>query len=131
MSATAKVGRNARIYVGSTVVGFVRNITGGASAEAVKDYSMDQAAPAILGSGNQTFTWSAEMLYSENSVFLSKLLAGTTFTLGFFSNTTPGVAPYETWTGCVVLKWDKKAGMTGGIVSSVSGEAILVTPTAS
>lgn len=127
---TAKVGRSARIYVGSTVVGFAKNISGGATAEAVKDYSMDSAAPAFLESGNQTFTWNAEMLYSEND-FLTKLLAGTTFTLSFFSNTSPGVAPYEVWTGCIVLKWDKKAGLTGGTITSVSGEAILVTLTAS
>jgi hypothetical protein len=123
------VGRAARIYKDGEVVGYAQSITGSATAEAVKDYSMDSEKPAFLESGHQSFKWSAKMLYVDNE-FLSALLAGDKFDLAFVSTVEPYSAPYETWTDCVVLSWDKTAGMAGGILQSVSGEAASITPSA-
>lgn len=128
MTGTATIGRNAKVYVGASIVTLVHNVTAGAAAVVDKEYTMDSPLPALLTSGNQSFTWSAEMLYIDNSL-LTKLLAGTTFTLSFFKTTSPDATPYEVWTGCIVTKWDKKAAMTGALLVTVSGEAKGVTVT--
>jgi hypothetical protein len=39
MSATPKVGRKAKIYIAGVAVGYCQNVSGGASASAIKDHS--------------------------------------------------------------------------------------------
>jgi len=76
--STPVLGRNARLYKDGTVIGYGKNISVKASAELIKDYSMDSLTPAVVGAGKQTFSWSAERLYI-NGAWMTLLLAGTEF----------------------------------------------------
>ena len=51
MSATPSLGRNARLFKAGTAIGYGKNISVKASAEIIKDYSMDALTPAVTGAG--------------------------------------------------------------------------------
>src|SRR5665648_105571 len=118
------LGRNARLLQGSTEIGFGKNISVKASAEIIKDYSMDALTPAVSGAGKQTFTWSMERLYTDGA-FLALLLAGTKFDLEFAPD---GSTSAETWTNCIILNCERTGAETGGLLEKISGEAEGVTP---
>ena len=122
------LGRNARLYKDSVVIGYGKNISVKASAEIIKEYSMDSLEPCIVAPGKQTFSWSAEKLYVDGS-WMTLLLDGTEFTIVFQPAGSYVSVPYETWSGCVVLNVERTAGETGGVLEKVDGEATSVTVT--
>ena len=62
---SAKLGRNARLLKSGQPIGYGKNISVKASAEMIKDYSMDSLTPAVSGAGKQSFTWTMERLYTN------------------------------------------------------------------
>jgi hypothetical protein len=124
--STPLLGRNARLLKDGTVIGYGKNISVKASAELIKEYSMDALTPAIVAPGKQSFKWTAEKLYIDGS-FMTLLLVGTEFDIVFAPTGSPTQAPYETWTDCVVLSVERTAGETGGVIEKVEGEAESVT----
>ena len=111
------------------VIGYGKNITVTATAVAVKEYAMDDGSlspgsgkPQILASGNKTFTWTAERLYTDGA-FTVLLLNGTAFDLVFAPTGSPEEAPYEFLEDCVVLGVEHRAGEDGAILERVNGEA--------
>ncbi len=80
--STPKLGRNARLFKDGTVIGYAKDISVKASADLIKEYSMDSLTPAIVAPGKQTFTWSAEKLYIDGA-FMTLLLNGTEFDIVF------------------------------------------------
>ena len=128
MSATPKIGRDARLLKSGVEIGYGKNISVDADAELIKVYSMDALTPEITAAGKQTFKWSMERLFTD-ATYLSLLLAGTSFNLIFAPEGTPlDSSEYETWTGCVILHREVKAGESDGIIENISGEATGVTP---
>ena len=128
MSATPKIGRDARLLKSGVEIGYGKNITVTADAELIKVYSMDALTPEITAAGKQTFKWSMERLFTD-ATYLALLLAGTSFDLIFAPEGTPlDSSEYETWTDCVILHREVKAGETDGIIENISGEATGVTP---
>jgi len=128
--STPVLGRNARLIKGNTPIGYGKNISVKASAELIKDYSMDALTPAVSGAGKQTFSWSAERLFTDKT-YIALLLAGTQFDLVFAPEGTPitGTA-YETWTNCTILSCERTAGESGGLLEKISGEAENIVPAA-
>ncbi len=91
------LGRNARLFKDNVAIGYGKNISVKATAEIIKDYSMDSLQPAVTGSGKQTFTWSMERLYTDDA-YLTILLAGTPFDLVYAPRGSPYESTdYETW----------------------------------
>ena len=128
MSATPKIGRDARLLKSGVEIGYGKNITVTADAELIKVYSMDALTPEITAAGKQTFKWSMERLFTD-ATYLSLLLAGTSFDLIFAPEGSPlDSSEYETWTDCLVLHREVKAGEEDGIIENISGEATGVTP---
>jgi hypothetical protein len=128
MSATPKLGRNARLIKGSTPIGYGKNISVKASAELIKEYSMDSLSPAVTGAGKQSFAWSMERLFTDHT-YIDLLLAGTKFDLVFAPEGSPITSTeYETWHDCIILSCERSAGESGGIIEKLSGEAESVTP---
>lgn len=123
-----KLGRNARLFKDGVVIGYAKDISVKASADLIKEYSMDSLSPAIVAPGKQTFTWSAEKLYIDGA-YMTLLLNGTEFDIVFAPTGSATQVPYETWTDCVILSVERSAGETGGIIEKVSGEAKGVTVT--
>ena len=126
--STPLLGRNARLYKDGTVIGYGKNISVKASAELIKDYSMDSLTPAIVAPGKHTFNWSAEKFYLDGS-WMTLLLNGTEFDIVFAPTGDDETPPYETWSDCVVLKVERTAGETGAVLEKVDGEAKSVTVT--
>ena len=120
------LGRNARLYKDSVVIGYGKNIRVKAAAELIKEYSMDALTPCIVAPGKQSFNWEADKLYIDGA-WMTLLLAGTEFELVFQPAGSYVSAPYEAWNGCVVLNVERTAGETGGVLEKVSGEATTVT----
>ena len=128
MSIVPVLGRNARLLKSGVAIGYGKNIAVGASAEIIKVYSMDSLTPALIGSGKQTFTWSMDRLFTDET-YIALLKAGTKFDLIFAPEGTPLTSTqYETWTNCRILKCDRTAGETDGVLEKISGEAENVTP---
>jgi len=125
---SVRLGRNARLYKDGVVVAFGKNISVKATAEMIKEYSMDALTPAITGPGKQSFNWTMERLYTD-SEFLTDLLAGTQFDMVFAPTGSSTTAPYETWANCTILSCERTAGEAGGLLEKISGEAESVTPT--
>ena len=65
--STPLLDSNARLYKDGVVIGYGKNIRVKASAELIKEYSMDALTPAIVAPGKQSFKWSAEKLYVDGS----------------------------------------------------------------
>jgi len=122
------LGRNARLYKDGTVIGYGKNISVKASAELIKEYSMDALAPCIVAPGKQSFGWSADKLYIDGA-WMTLLLAGTEFDIVFQPSGSYMTAPSETWSDCVVLNVERTAGETGGVLEKVDGEATSVSVT--
>ena len=128
MSASPVLGRDARLLKGGLAIGYGKNISVKASAELIKAYSNDSLAPAVVGAGKQTFSWSMERLYTDKT-YMALLLAGTSFDLIFAPEDTPITdTEYETWTNCVILNCERKAGENDAIIETISGEADGVVP---
>jgi hypothetical protein len=125
------VGRNARILYGTptpVAIAYGKNITVKMSAEAIKEYSVDSASPAILASGNQTYTWSIDRLYVDET-YANLLLSGTTFQIIFSPIGTPLGSHYVTLTGCIITSSEHSAGESGGVLEKLSGEALTCVAT--
>ena len=124
---TIGLGRNAKIYVNGTLIGYGKGFSTHATQEVDKDYSVDAAAPALLAGGNQTYTFSIKKLAVDGAL-LTLLLGGSTFTVIAYPAGSP-TAPYETLTGCIITDYNKDHPEKGGIIQDVSGEGILIAPT--
>ena len=123
---SAKLGRNARLLKAGQPIGYGKNISVKASAEMIKDYSMDALTPAVSGAGKQSFTWTMERLYTDGE-HMSALLAGTQFDLIFAPTGSPLDTNYETWNNCTILSCERTAGEAGGLLEKIEGEAEGVT----
>jgi hypothetical protein len=122
------VGRNARLYVEGVVVALAKNIKVQASAEAVKEHSMDDEKPCFLESGNQTYKFSLSKVIGEQDM-LQLLLDGTKFDVVFAASGSTQTPPTITITDCIVLDYSESAGETGGVLCDVSGEGADMTKT--
>ena len=100
-----------------------------AEAEIIKDYSMDALTPAVSGAGKQTFTWSAEGLFTDKT-YITLLLAGTKFDLVFGPDGTATTIKNETRANYTILSCERKGGESGDLLESIIGEAESVTPPA-
>jgi len=120
------LGRNARLFKDGVVIGYGKDISVKATADLIKEYSMDALTPCIVAPGKQSFTWTCEKLFVD-SAYMTLLLAGTEFDLVFAPTGSDTQVPYETWTDCVVLSVERTAGETGGVLEKVTGEAESVT----
>jgi hypothetical protein len=126
--STPVLGRNTRLIKGNTPIGYGKSISVKASAELIKEYSMDSLTPAVSGAGKQSFAWSMERLFTDKT-YLALLIAGTSFDLIFAPEGTPIVGTqYETWHDCVILSCERTAGETGAVLEKISGEAGSVVP---
>ena len=93
--STPVLGRNARLPKSSVAICYGKNISVKASAEIIKEYSMDSLTPAVTGAGKQTFTRTSERLFTDDT-YLADPLAGTQFDLVFAPEDTPTNGNEET-----------------------------------
>lgn len=119
---TLGLGRDARLFKGAVEIGNGKNISTKSSAEIIKVYTMDSLAPAVTGAGKQSFSWSAERLFTGPE-YIKLLLAGTKFDLVFAPDGDDEGDFIETWKNCTILNRECKAGESDGLMESVSGEA--------
>jgi hypothetical protein len=115
-------GRVARLYKDAVLIAYGKNISVKMTAEAVKDSSMDHAAPELLASGNQGFTFSIDRLYVDEAYGII-ITGGTTFTI-IFAPSGVNAAPKVTLTGCVITSCEHSAGESGAVLEKVAGEAL-------
>ena len=99
---TLGLGRDARLFKGETAIGLGKNISIKASAESIKVYTMDSLAPAVTGAGKQSFSWSAERLFTGPE-YIKLLLAGTKFDIVFAPDGDDEGDFIETWKNCTIL----------------------------
>ena len=119
---TLGLGRDARLFNGETAIGLGKNISVKATAESIKVYTMDSLAPAVTGAGKQSFSWSAERLFTGPE-YIKLLLAGTKFDLVFAPDGAVDGDFIETWKNCTILNRECKAGESDGLMENITGEA--------
>jgi hypothetical protein len=109
MAYTLGLGRDARLFKGETAIGSGKNISTKASAENIKVYTMESLAPVVTGAGKQSFSWSAERLFTGPE-WVKLLLAGTKFDIVFAPDGDDEGDFIETWKNCTVNNREVKAG---------------------
>ena len=126
--STPIVGRSGKILKDSVPIGYCRGVTTTFTAEAVKDYSLDDVAPAVLETGNQTYTVSIEKLFVD-SEYANLLLNGTKFDIELGpKGTTPPGEPKITLNDVVMTSWKiETPKMTGAVIENIEAEAASVT----
>ena len=126
--STPIVGRSGKVLKDDVPIGYARGVTTNLSAEVVKDYSVDDVAPAVLESGNQTYTVSIEKLFVD-SEFAQLLLDGTKFDIEVGpKGTTPPGGVKITLNDVVMTSWKiETPKMTGAVIENIEAEAASVT----
>jgi hypothetical protein len=120
------LGRSGVILVGTTVIGKVKNVTMGISAEKIKEYTWDSDKPECLVSGNKTITFSIEKLYVDSTYF-SYVRNGDVLTIEVRPEGTGSGKPKATLNSSILDKCDFKAAQSALIGENVSGEAYDIT----
>lgn len=120
------VGRNARFLKAGVAIAYGKSVGVRLNAEAISDYSMDSVSPALLASGKQSYSWSCDRVYIDETYALL-LKAGTVFDIIFSPVGTPLGANYVTLHDCIITSVEQSAGESGAVAERMSGEAKTLT----
>ena len=125
--STPIIGRNAKIEKDGVRIAFAKGVTVSCSADEIKDYSLNRVAPAVLVAGNQSYTFTIDRIYIDNT-YADLYKAGTPFDLAFLPSGTTSIGSLkELLEDCVILKWQNKWDMGTIVLESVNGSAKTLT----
>ena len=120
------VGRNAVVMKDSTEIGYCTGVRVGIDVDLIKQYKMGSDKPAVLESGNKSFTIRIDKMYID-SAFATDVLNGTKLTLEVRPDGTGSGKPKITLSNVVLTGWDLTIDQDGVILESVEGEADNIT----
>lgn len=118
----ALLGRNGVVLKGATQIGDVKNVSVSISADIIKEYLLGSDTPAVLESGNKSFSVSIEKMYID-STYATDVLNGSKVTIEVRPNGTGAGKPKITLNNVVFNSWDFEVTQDGLIAESISGEA--------
>jgi heptaprenylglyceryl phosphate synthase len=128
VNTTPVLGRNGSINIDGVEVGYVKGVTFSVDADVIKDYKFNSAVPAVLESGNQSYRFTFEKMYIDNT-YATLVLNGTKVTIILGpANSTPVGQPNITLANAIIFHHGWRAEQEGIVIEDGSGEAATCTP---
>jgi len=124
--STPIVGRNAVVLKGATEIGFCTGVKVGIDVDLIKEYKMGSDKPALLDSGNKSFTVSIDKMFID-STYATDVLNGTKVTIEVRPAGTGTGKPKITLSNVVLTSWEMTAEQDGVVMESVEGEGDGIT----
>jgi len=124
--STPIVGRNAVVLKGATEIGFCTGVKVGIDVDLIKEYKMGSDKPALLDSGNKSFTVSIDKMFID-STYATDVLNGTKVTIEVRPAGTGTGKPKITLSNVVMTSWEMTAEQDGVVMESVEGEGDGIT----
>jgi len=116
------LGKDAVIQVDGSDVGYAKGVTYRLTAEIVKDYKIGDDSPAILESGNKTYTVGIEKMFIDNT-YADDVLNGTKVSIVIRPLGTGSGKPEITLSNVVLNSYELTITQDGVVLESVEGEA--------
>ena len=124
--STPLLGRNAVVLKGTTEIGYATGIRATIDVDLIKAFKLGSDKPAILESGNKSFTVRIDKMYID-STYATNVLNGTKVTIDVLPAGSGAGKPKITLTNVVLTGWDLTIDQDGVIMESVEGEADGIT----
>jgi hypothetical protein len=124
--STPLIGRNAVVMKNTTEIGYCTGVRVGIDVDLVKEFKMGSDKPAILESGNKSFTVSIDKMFID-STYATDVLNGTKVTIEVRPAGTGTGKPKITLSNVVLTGWEMTADQDGVIMESVEGEGDNIT----
>jgi len=124
--STPIVGRSAVVLKGATEIGFCTGVRVGIDVDLVKAYKMGSDKPAVLESGNKSFTVRVDKMFID-SANATDVLNGTKVTIEVRPAGSGAGKPKITLSNVVLTGWDLTVDQDGVIMESVEGEGDGIT----
>jgi len=116
------LGRNAKIFLDGTEIGYAEGVTLSISSDLIKEYKIGSDKPAVLEAGNKTFEISIDMMYIDKS-YAEKVLGGDTVTVEIAPSGSTATGEEKITVSSVVFSsWELTIAQDGVIMERVSGE---------
>jgi len=119
-------GVDAVVQLDGQDIGQAKGVTVGISVDKIKEYVIGSKTPAVLGSGNQTYTVSIEKLFIDNT-YADNVLNGTEVNIVIRPLGTGSGKPEITLSNVVFNSWELSITQDGVVAESVEGEAKSIT----
>lgn len=120
------LGRSAVIKIDETEVGYAKGVTIGIDVDLIKDYKIGSDKPAVIESGNKSFSVSIEKMYIDKT-YAEDVLNGTKVSVVVQPAGTGAGNEEITISNVVLNSWEMTIEQDGVILESVSGEGDSVT----
>jgi hypothetical protein len=124
--STPLIGRNAVVMKGAQEIGYCTGVRVGIDVDLYKEYKMGSDKPAVLESGNKSFTVSVDKMYLD-STYATDVLNGSKVTIEVRPAGTGTGKPKITLSNVVFTSWEMTADQDGVIMESVEGEGDGIT----
>ena len=124
--STPIVGRSAVVLKGANEIGFCTGVRVGIDVDLVKAYKMGSDKPAVLESGNKSFTVRVDKMFID-SANATDVLNGTKVTIEVRPAGSGAGKPKITLSNVVLTGWDLTVDQDGVIMESVEGEGDGIT----
>jgi hypothetical protein len=124
--STPLIGRNAVVMKGTTEIGYCTGVRVGIDVDLVKEFKMGSDKPAVLESGNKSFTVSIDKMFID-STYATDVLNGTKVTIEVRPAGTGTGKPKITISNVILTGWDLTIDQDGVIMESVEGEGDNIT----
>jgi hypothetical protein len=124
--STPLLGRNAVVKKGTEEIGYCTGIRVGIDVDLIKAYKLGSDKPAVLESGNKSFTVRIDKMYID-STYATDVLNGTKVAIDVLPAGSGAGKPKITLTNVVLTGWDLTIDQDGVIMESVEGEADGIT----
>jgi len=125
-SPTPLLGRSAVVKIGTTAVGYCRNVTVSIDADLIKEYALGGDKPVFISSGNKSFKVNIGKMYVD-STHASNVLSGTAITIDVFPQGEGTGKPKITISNVILNSWEMSIDQKGVILESVKGEGTDIT----
>ena len=120
------LGRSAVIQIDSVDVGYAKGVTVGIDVDLIKDYRIGSDTPAVIESGNKSFSVSIEKMYIDKT-YGEDVLNGTKVDVVIQPAGTGSGKEEITISNVVLNSWELTIEQDGVILESVSGEGDSIT----
>jgi len=124
--STPLLGRNAVVLKGATEIGYATGIRASIDVDLIKAFKLGSDKPAVLESGNKSFTVRIDKMYID-STYATDVLNGTKVAIDVLPAGSGAGKPKITLTNVVLTGWDLTIDQDGVIMESVEGEADGIT----
>jgi hypothetical protein len=119
--STPLLGRNAVVLKGTQEIGYATGIRATIDVDLIKAFKLGSDKPAVLESGNKSFTVRIDKMYIDNA-YATDVLNGAKVTIEVRPQGTGTGKPKITISNVVLTGWDLTIDQDGIIMESVEGE---------